>query len=149
MTAGAGPTGLLPLSWTGLIESFSGQDSRVTFCTGTVGGSYDIVLGAFDDLGPDISQCDANIGAVTRPPLADIDFHGATRADIVLAAFAVDAIELLTGPRRAALRACGAPGCVLLFLKDHPRKEWCSAACGNRARQARHYARTRDRSVRD
>jgi predicted RNA-binding Zn ribbon-like protein len=82
------------------------------------------------------------------PPLADIDFHGATRADIVLAAFAVDATELLTGPRRAALRACGAPGCVLLFLKDHPRKEWCSAACGNRARQARHYARTRDRSVR-
>ena len=66
MTAGAGPTGLLPLTWTGLIESFSGQDSRVTFCTGTVGGSYDIVLGAFDDLGPDISQCDANIGAVTR-----------------------------------------------------------------------------------
>ena len=82
------------------------------------------------------------------PPLAETNYHGATRADIVLAALAADAIELLTGPRRAALRACGAPGCVLLFLKDHPRKEWCSAACGNRARQARHYARTRDRSAR-
>jgi hypothetical protein len=46
----------------------------------------------------------------------------------------------------ALLRACGAPGCVLMFLKDHPRREWCSNACGNRARQARHYDRTRKRS---
>ena len=79
------------------------------------------------------------------PPLASVDFHGASRAQIVLAAFAADAIEVLTGPRREALRACGAPGCVLLFLKDHPRREWCSAACGNRARQARHYTRARGR----
>ena len=34
-----------------------------------------------------------------------------------------------------------APGCVLYFIKDHPRREWCSTACGNRARAARHYAR--------
>ena len=60
-----------------------------------------------------------------------------------LAALAADAIDLLTGPHRADLRACGAPGCVLMFLKDHPRREWCSNACGNRARQARHYARAR------
>jgi predicted RNA-binding Zn ribbon-like protein len=39
------------------------------------------------------------------------------------------------------LRACHAPGCVLYFVKDHPRREWCSLACGNRARAARHYAR--------
>jgi predicted RNA-binding Zn ribbon-like protein len=31
---------------------------------------------------------------------------------------------------------------VLVFLKQHPRREWCSAACGNRARQAGHYRRT-------
>jgi predicted RNA-binding Zn ribbon-like protein len=73
--------------------------------------------------------------------VAGVDYHGATRAEIVLAAFAADAIELLTGPHRADLRACGAPGCVLLFLKDHPRREWCGNACGNRARQARHYRR--------
>jgi predicted RNA-binding Zn ribbon-like protein len=77
------------------------------------------------------------------PPAAAIDRHGASRADIVIAAFAADAIELITGPHRDALRACGAPGCVLMFLKNHPRREWCSNACGNRARQARHYARTR------
>jgi predicted RNA-binding Zn ribbon-like protein len=77
------------------------------------------------------------------PPIAGVDLHGASRAQVVLAAFAADAIDLLTGARRQDVRACGAPGCVLLFLKDHPRQEWCSDACGNRARQARHYARTR------
>ena len=75
--------------------------------------------------------------------VAGTDFHGATRGEIVLAAFAADAIDLLTGPRRADVRACHAPGCVLLFLKDHPRREWCGNACGNRARQARHYRRAR------
>ena len=79
------------------------------------------------------------------PPVADVDVHGASRAEVLLAVIAADTIELVTGPRREALRACGAPGCVLLFVKDHPRREWCSAACGNRARQARYYARTRHR----
>ena len=64
---------------------------------------------------------------------------------IVVAAFARDAIDLLTGPTAGDLRACGAPGCILLFVKDHPRREWCSNACGNRARQARHYERVRRR----
>ena len=101
---------------------------------------------------PDPAALDALNQAAARAPrsprvepglLAGTDHHGATRAEIVLAAFAADAIDLLTGPRRADLRSCGAPGCVLLFLKDHPRREWCSNACGNRARQARHYRRLR------
>jgi predicted RNA-binding Zn ribbon-like protein len=83
---------------------------------------------------------------VWRPdagPVAGIDYHGAGGADVVVGAFAADAIDLLTGPRRDDLRACGAPGCVLMFLKDHPRRQWCCNSCGNRARQARHYQRTR------
>jgi predicted RNA-binding Zn ribbon-like protein len=80
------------------------------------------------------------------PPLPDVNLHGATRADVVLSALASDAIDLITGALRGDLRACGAPGCVLMFLKDHPRREWCSAACGNRARQARHYRRVRTRA---
>jgi predicted RNA-binding Zn ribbon-like protein len=76
-------------------------------------------------------------------PTAAVSYGTASRADRVLAAFAADALDIATGPRRHLLRACGAPGCVLMFIKDHPRREWCSAACGNRARQARHYARTR------
>jgi predicted RNA-binding Zn ribbon-like protein len=76
-------------------------------------------------------------------PVTATDYHGASRADIVIGALAADAIDLLTSPRRHDLRACGAPGCVLMFLKNHPRREWCSNTCGNRARQARHYQRAR------
>ena len=76
-----------------------------------------------------------------RPPEASVRFHSRRRADIVLSAIAADAIGLVTGPDRHQLRSCGAPGCVLVFRKQHTRREWCSAACGNRARQARHYSR--------
>jgi predicted RNA-binding Zn ribbon-like protein len=59
------------------------------------------------------------------------------------AALARDAIRLLAGPLRMDLRACGAPGCVKFFVRDHPRREWCCDHCGNRARAARHYRRHR------
>jgi predicted RNA-binding Zn ribbon-like protein len=76
-------------------------------------------------------------------PQAITNYLSGQRADLVISAIAANAIELVTGPDRIQLRSCGAPGCVLIFLKDHPRREWCSPACGNRARQARHYQRTR------
>jgi predicted RNA-binding Zn ribbon-like protein len=41
------------------------------------------------------------------------------------------------------LSVCGAPSCGMLFLRDHSRQVWCSKACGNRARVARHAARRR------
>ena len=58
--------------------------------------------------------------------VATIDYHGASRADIVIATVAAVAIGLITGPRRHDLRACAAPGCVLMLLKDRARREWCS-----------------------
>lgn len=67
-------------------------------------------------------------------------------ADAVLAAIARDAIEILGGQLRTHIRACQAPGCVLYFIKNHPRRQWCSAGCGNRARAARHYQRYRTSS---
>ena len=82
--------------------------------------------------------------AVWQPgehPARGSDSGDASRADVVLAAFAADAIGLLCRPLRDELRTCGAPRCVLMFLRDHPRREWCSDRCGNRARQARHYER--------
>jgi predicted RNA-binding Zn ribbon-like protein len=50
-------------------------------------------------------------------------------------------VELLAGPGRDRLRPCLAPNCLLFFVKNHPRREWCSPECGNRARVARHYQR--------
>jgi predicted RNA-binding Zn ribbon-like protein len=61
--------------------------------------------------------------------------------DAAVSQIADAAVDLLTGPERGSLRACHAPGCVLYFVRQHPRREWCSAACGNRARVARHYQR--------
>lgn len=60
-----------------------------------------------------------------------------------LAAELAEAVaELLTDGRVSSVRACEAEDCVLLFLPAHPRRRWCvAAACGNRARVARYYAR--------
>ncbi|CAM3700551.1 CGNR zinc finger domain-containing protein [Smaragdicoccus niigatensis] len=60
-----------------------------------------------------------------------------------LALIAEDSMQTLTGDVANNLRACHAPGCVLYFVKSHPRREWCSVACGNRARAARHYLKVR------
>ncbi|MBB5785305.1 CGNR zinc finger domain-containing protein [Nonomuraea jabiensis] len=57
----------------------------------------------------------------------------------LLARLATAAVEFLAGPDRALVRTCQAPRCVLYFVKEHPRQEWCSTGCGNRARAARHY----------
>ena len=61
--------------------------------------------------------------------------------DAAISQIADNAIALFSGALGSSLRACQAPGCVLYFLKQHPRREWCSAGCGNRARVARHYQR--------
>ncbi|WP_207565362.1 CGNR zinc finger domain-containing protein [Streptomyces sp. CA-256286] len=61
----------------------------------------------------------------------------------LVAALARDAVDFLSGPGREQLRACHAPRCVRYFIKSHGRQEWCRPSCGNRARVARHYERTR------
>ncbi|WP_433499694.1 CGNR zinc finger domain-containing protein [Sphaerimonospora sp. CA-214678] len=63
----------------------------------------------------------------------------AGESERIRAALAASAMELLAGPYREKLRTCPAPRCVLYFVKEHPRQEWCSVTCGNRARAARHY----------
>ena len=63
------------------------------------------------------------------------------RRSRALSSIARDAIDLMTGDTRASLRACHAPGCVLPSSKSTRDGNWCSTACGNRARAARHYER--------
>jgi predicted RNA-binding Zn ribbon-like protein len=70
---------------------------------------------------------------------------GARAADRIRSELALETAQLLTGEQGGLLRACHAPGCVLYFVKDHPRREWCSSGCGNRARVARHYEKHRPR----
>jgi predicted RNA-binding Zn ribbon-like protein len=94
---------------------------------------------------------DVNHAAAQAPTWPQLAYHGgelrptagggATPARRALSSIAQQAIGLLTGQDGIALRACHAPGCVLYFTRHHPRRQWCSVACGNRARAARHYQR--------
>ena len=59
----------------------------------------------------------------------------------LLATFAEAIVEAFTSDYD--VRACTAPGCVLFYARVRDRREWCSTACGNRARVARHYDRHR------
>jgi predicted RNA-binding Zn ribbon-like protein len=77
----------------------------------------------------------------TDPAPAVVARTAAPPVIAALAAIADEAIELLTGPDATLLRACAAPGCMLFYRKDHPRRAWCSPRCSNRVRAARHYAR--------
>lgn len=96
------------------------------------------ILNAHSSLAPHAAHAVWRRGALAT---RRTHFGNASHSAVVLATIAADTVDLLTGPRRLDLRRCGAPGCVLVFVKDHPRREWCSPACGNRARQARHYRR--------
>lgn len=43
----------------------------------------------------------------------------------------------------SSLDICDAPSCGMLFVPANRRQNWCSPACGNRARVARHAARAK------
>ncbi|MET7396765.1 CGNR zinc finger domain-containing protein [Dactylosporangium sp. NPDC005572] len=59
----------------------------------------------------------------------------------VRAQLAAAAIDLLVGLDPATVHECGAPDCTRLFVPAHPRRRWCSDACGNRVRVTRYYHR--------
>lgn len=79
---------------------------------------------------------------LTPEPTAPLRSAGRPVAT-ALAAIAEEAVDLFAGPLRHNLRACEGPGCILHFVRDTTRREWCSTGCGNRARAARHYAKNR------
>ena len=59
------------------------------------------------------------------------------------------AIEALTGAQAGRLRSCHSPGCAHYLMARTRTQIWCSpTGCGNRARVARHYQRTRARRPR-
>jgi predicted RNA-binding Zn ribbon-like protein len=78
-----------------------------------------------------------------EPPKARLSPSSAGRLAALLALLAQSAIDVLGGSGAGRLRRCEAPGCITYYLKDHPRRAWCSPKCGNRVRVARHYQRHR------
>lgn len=108
----------------------------------------DALAGLFRSDWPLPAEPVATLNTMSRlgPRWVELDVHGerstryqgsplaASRAMI-----ATDGIELLS--QQGLVRQCTAPSCVLFFVADRPRRQWCCAACGNRARVARHYQR--------
>jgi predicted RNA-binding Zn ribbon-like protein len=86
--------------------------------------------------------------APSWPELANgqrVERTAATAIEAALAELAASAIDLFGGAQRDQVRACGRwPRCVRFFVKNHPRREYCSPHCANRARAMRHYDRHRD-----
>ncbi len=76
-------------------------------------------------------------------PFRAVNRAGATGPALARALIAADAIDLVVGEHHTELRACAAPGCVRLLLRDHPRRAWCSTRCGDRVRASRYYHRHR------
>lgn len=62
---------------------------------------------------------------------------------VALAAIARDAITIAVSSTAERLHTCKAGDCIRMFLPDRASRRWCSAACGDRVRAARHYARSR------
>lgn len=101
-----------------------------------VGDALDAVNAAARGLpAPELELCDGRLQATARARVSPIAAG--------IAQVAAATIDLVGGSAAGSLRACHAPGCVLYFVKTHPRREWCSVACGNRARAARHYEKIR------
>jgi predicted RNA-binding Zn ribbon-like protein len=64
---------------------------------------------------------------------------------LALAAAARSAMEILADDA-GRLRRCANPACSMLFQAETTRRQWCTPnICGNRARVARHYLRSRTR----
>jgi predicted RNA-binding Zn ribbon-like protein len=84
------------------------------------------------------------VATLRWPPSGpQLDWPGDTStADLLVTQVCASAVRVLTSPRRLLLRRCPAPRCVLFFSALRPGQAWCSPACGNRARVARHSARS-------
>src|SRR5438445_12327529 len=74
-----------------------------------------------------------NAAVAAAPPTPSLLWPDATCAIVAppsvraavaaLAVLAADTIEVIAGAKQGPLRACLAAGCVLYFVKDHPRRE--------------------------
>ncbi|MEU1089800.1 CGNR zinc finger domain-containing protein [Streptomyces sp. NPDC005576] len=69
--------------------------------------------------------------------------EGTETMEKVTAQVCASTVRLSSSPRRLLLRRCPAPRCVLFFSALRKGQQWCSPACGNRARVARHSAKAR------
>jgi predicted RNA-binding Zn ribbon-like protein len=119
------------------------QDSRLAAVSARGASATGDVAAALDQVNSAAAELPAPLLTLRDGRLELGVRRGASPVTTGLARVAEQAAALLGGQDADRLRACYAPGCVLYFIKTHPRREWCSVACGNRVRAARHYQRVR------
>jgi predicted RNA-binding Zn ribbon-like protein len=115
-------------------------------------------LAAWRELREAIAAAFAATLAGDPPPAAAVEHINARAGPVVpqlrdgrrelvptgaLAAVAASAIEVLGTETRERLRFCAAPSCGMYYLGHRADQQWCSPACGTRARVARHARRHR------
>jgi predicted RNA-binding Zn ribbon-like protein len=121
------------------LAAYVTRDSRPAAASAVTG-----IAAALDQVNSTAAELPAPLLALRDGRLELGAHRGPSPVAAGLAQAAEQAAGLLGGEDAARLRACYAPGCVLYFIKTHPRREWCSVACGNRVRAARHYQRVRE-----
>jgi predicted RNA-binding Zn ribbon-like protein len=121
------------------LAAYVTRDSRSAAASAVTG-----VAAALDQVNSTAAELPAPLLALRDGRLELGAHRDASPVAAGLAQAAEQAAGLLGGEDAARLRACYAPGCVLYFIKTHPRRDWCSVACGNRVRAARHYQRVRE-----
>jgi predicted RNA-binding Zn ribbon-like protein len=119
------------------------RDSRLAAVSTRSASAVSDVAAALDQVNSAAAELPAPLLTLRDGRLELGTRRGASPVTTGLARVAEQAAALLGGQDASRLRACYAPGCVLYFIKTHPRREWCSVACGNRVRAARHYQRVR------
>lgn len=104
---------------------------------------------------PPVPSVDALNGAVaaapavlalstgSEGPVFDRRLDAGLPSTRALAIIAAEAVSLAAGEHSGRLGRCTAPGCGAFFVGSRSRQHWCSPACGNRARVARHAQRAR------
>jgi predicted RNA-binding Zn ribbon-like protein len=101
-----------------------------------------IVLNAASAAAPIAPQLEQAGAAAPATSHLEADREPSAR---LCAAIARSAIELLSDSGSGRPKLCTAPSCGMFFLGA---RRWCCTACGNRARVARHYNRTREQGAR-
>ncbi|MFC7546949.1 CGNR zinc finger domain-containing protein [Plantactinospora sp. GCM10030261] len=103
---------------------------------------------------PDTNDvAELNVAAAQAPTWPELRVDGdqtlllhhthATGRRALLADVARDAMRVIEAATTHPLRRCAAPACVVLYHPERASQRWCSSACGNRARVARHHATRR------
>jgi predicted RNA-binding Zn ribbon-like protein len=132
-----------------LVRARALRDSARRLAAYVTGDGRQAAVSAVTEVDDAVEIVNALAAELPQPKLTVDGGHLRLRADPppsrLVAGLAEIASELqqLLGHEPSELRACHAPGCVLYFAKTHPRREWCSVACGNRTRAARHYRTVR------